>query len=126
MPIAVAVANSGYIPRFVIRGLPGSPGVQDRHPALTSSRQVASPEAACPPPVCPPIPHAAQFTIVGRAGQVLNIAAENISESQLVVAMQRAAADALPRGCLDLQASQGCAASDLLMHASCYLCSQPS
>lgn len=46
---------------------------------------------------------------------MLNIAAENISESQLVAAVQRAAADALPRGCLDLQASQGGAGCDSLM-----------
>lgn len=48
-----------------------------------------------------------QFTVAGRAGQALNIAAENISESLLVAAVQRAADEALPRGCLDLQASEG-------------------
>ncbi len=54
---------------------------------------------SCPVPLL-------QFAVVGRAGQALNIANEKVSESQLVAAVQQAAAEALPQGCLDLQASR--------------------
>lgn len=51
-------------------------------------------------------PCSLQFAVAGRAGQALHIAGENISEAQLVSAVQQAAAEALPAGCMDLQVSE--------------------